>query len=93
MLPGSIEEFIFEHYFGYNQFSSNKTIEYAVSHPRWQIYPVKNFSIDCDIEQLYGKAFIPFIQNKTPQSVFLARGSTVTVKMPLKIKSIKNSRS
>jgi uncharacterized protein len=90
---GSEAEFIFEHYFGYNQLSPTKTIEYAVSHPRWQIYPVKNYSIDCDIEHLYGKEFVPYILNKPPQSVFLARGSSVTVKMPLKIKGIKNSQS
>lgn len=86
---GSAAEFIFEHYFGYNQYSSTSTIEYAVQHPRWQIYPVSSFSIDCDIEQLYGKEFVPFISNQQPHSVFLARGSAVTVKMPVKIKGLK----
>ena len=79
---GSEAEFIFEHYFGYNQLSSTKTIEYAVNHPRWQIYPVKNFSIDCDIENLYGEEVVPYKLNNPPQSVFLARGSSVTLKMP-----------
>jgi hypothetical protein len=83
--PGSEEEFIFEHYFGYNQLSPVKTMEYTVQHPRWQIYPVKDFFIDCDVEGLYGKEFVPYIRNVLPQSVFLARGSLVTVKMPLKI--------
>lgn len=83
--PGSEAEFIFEHYFGYNQLSATKTIEYAVNHPRWQIYPVKDFSIDCDIENLYGKEFVPYICNRQPHSVFLARGSAVKVNMPLKI--------
>jgi uncharacterized protein len=86
---GSEAEFIFEHYFGYNQLSSTKTIEYAVNHPRWEIYPVTSFSIDCDIENLYGKEFVPYIFNKQPDSVFLARGSSVTVKMPLIIRGIK----
>jgi uncharacterized protein YqjF (DUF2071 family) len=85
----SEEEFIFEHYFGYNQFNATSTIEYAVQHPRWKVYPVTSFSIDCDIENLYGKEFVPFICNKLPHSVFLARGSSVTVKLPLKIKGIK----
>jgi uncharacterized protein len=86
---GSEEEFIFEHYYGYNQLSATSTIEYAVAHPRWKIFPVTSFSIDCDIEQLYGKEFVPYILNRQPHSVFLARGSDVTVKMPLKIKGIK----
>lgn len=86
---GSEEEFIFEHYFGYNQLSSTTTIEYAVNHPRWKIYPVTSYSIECDIENLYGEEFVPCILNKQPHSVFLARGSSVTVKMPLKIRGIK----
>ena len=85
----SEEEFIFEHYFGYNQFNTTSTIEYAVKHPRWKVYPVTSFFIDCDIGNLYGKEFVPYILNKQPHSVFLARGSSVTVKMPLKIKRIK----
>lgn len=85
LTPGGFQEFIFEHYFGYNQLSPVKTMEYAVQHPRWQIYPVKDFFIDCDVEGLYGKEFVPYIRNVQPQSVFLARGSLVTVKMPLKI--------
>lgn len=86
---GSEAEFIFEHYFGYNQLNSTTTIEYAVNHPRWKVYPVTSFSIDCDIENLYGKEFVPYILNKQPHSVFLAKGSSVTVKMPIKIKAVK----
>lgn len=86
---GSEEEFIFEHYFGYNQFTETSSIEYVVAHPRWQVYPVTSFSIECDIERLYGMEFVPFISGRQPQSVFLARGSVVTVKMPSKIRGIK----
>jgi len=85
----SEEEFIFEHYFGYNKFNGTSTVEYAVQHPRWKVYPVISFSIECDIENLYGKEFVPCLLNKQPHSVFLARGSSVTVKLPLKIKGIK----
>lgn len=87
---GSEAEFIFEHYFGYNQLNSTTTIEYAVNHPRWKVYPVTRFSIDCDIENLYGKEFVPYILNKQPHSVFLSKGSSVTVKMPLKVNGVKN---
>lgn len=50
---GSEEEFIFEHYYGYNQLSVSKIIEYAVHHPRWQTYIVKDYFIDCSIEKLW----------------------------------------
>lgn len=89
---GSEAEFIFEHYFGYNQLSTTKTIEYAIKHPRWKIYPVTDYSIECDIEKLYGKEFVPFIADRKPHSVFLAKGSSVSVQMPLKIGIIKSNK-
>lgn len=85
---GSAEEFIFEHYYGYNKLNSKTTIEYSLEHPRWQVYPVKEFKLTCDVEKLYGAAFVPFIENVTPVSVFLAKGSDVKVKMPLRIKKL-----
>lgn len=86
--PGSEAEFIFEHYFGYNQLDANTTIEYAVAHPRWQVYPVKFAQLHCNVAALYGTAFAPFIQQVPPHSVFLAEGSGVTVKRPVKIKQL-----
>lgn len=82
---GSAEEFIFEHYYGYNQLAENKIIEYAVHHPRWQTYPVTGYNIDCDVELLYGKDFVPFLKDQVPHSVFLAKGSEVTVDRPVTI--------
>ncbi len=84
---GSPEEFIFEHYYGYNKLNEKTTIEYSLAHPRWQVYPVNHFLLQANIEKLYGAEFVPFIENKKPQSVFLARGSDVEVKLPKKIKS------
>lgn len=83
---GSAEEFIFEHYFGYNQLNKNTTIEYGVEHPRWQVYPVKNYELNCDVAKLYGHEFVPFIQNVKPHSVFLAKGSDVIVRKPKYLK-------
>ena len=78
---GSTEEFIFEHYYGYNQLNLTTTIEYAVEHPRWQVYPVEAFTLDCSVATLYGAEFVPFIQGK-PHSVFLAKGSEVVIRKP-----------
>ncbi len=85
ILPGSEEEFIFEHYFGYNKLNENATIEYSLTHPRWQIYPVINYSLNCNVGELYGKEFVPFIQDINPLSVMIAKGSGVSVKMPRRI--------
>lgn len=85
--PGSEAEFILEHYYGYNQLNKDTTIEYAVEHPRWQVYPVTSYLLQADIAKLYGKTFVQFIDGVEPRSVFLARGSAVIVRKPLKIKA------
>ncbi|MEO7317176.1 MAG: DUF2071 domain-containing protein [Ginsengibacter sp.] len=78
MLPGSIEEFIFEHYYGYTKTDAQVTQEYRVNHPRWQVNKVTDYSIDCDFPAMYGNDF-SFLNNQPPASVILAEGSTVTV--------------
>ena len=89
IIPGSEAEFILEHYFGYNKLNERTTIEYAVEHPRWMVYPVINHVLQCDIKALYGDAFVPFIQDVIPHSVFLAGGSDIIVRKPIKITSAK----
>ncbi len=83
---GSAEEFIFEHYYGYNKQNGKTTIEYSLQHPLWQVYPVKDYKLNCDVEKLYGAVFVPFIEKVKPLSVFLAKGSDVKVKTPVRIK-------
>jgi len=75
---GSKEEFITEHYWGYSSINENKTGEYQVEHPRWCIYPVEQYSIDCDFASLYGNDF-GFLNHSLPGSIFLAEGSPVTI--------------
>lgn len=82
---GSEEEFIFEHYYGYNKLNETTTIEYSLTHPRWQVYPVTDYKLEYDVENLYGSTFVPFIQHAKPVSVFLAKGSDVMVRMPKRI--------
>jgi uncharacterized protein len=75
---GSKEEFITEHYWGYSSVDKNKTGEYEVAHPRWDVYSIEKYKIDCDFEQLYGNDFDSLGQVQ-PASVFLAEGSAVTI--------------
>jgi uncharacterized protein len=74
----SEEEFITEHYWGYTKVHESRTSEYEVAHPRWNIYPVKDYLIDVDFRSLYGSDF-ECLQNAKPQSVFLADGSEIIV--------------
>jgi len=75
---GSKEEFITEHYWGYSAVDKNKTGEYEVAHPRWDIYPIEDHKIDCDFKQSYGNDF-DILDHLQPASVFLAEGSPVTI--------------
>ncbi|MBC7904213.1 MAG: DUF2071 domain-containing protein [Gemmatimonadaceae bacterium] len=79
MQPGSMEEFIFEHYYGYTKISENVSSEYKVDHPRWLINKVRDYVVDCDFNGMYGERFA-FLKGEKPDSVFLAEGSPVTVK-------------
>lgn len=71
-------EFITEHYFGYTKYNNQKTFEYEVRHPRWEQLEVKNLELDVDFTRNYGTDF-SVLQNAKPSSVFLAKGSAVTV--------------
>ncbi len=78
MPAGSIEEFIFEHYYGYTKIDERESQEYKVNHERWLVNAVKDYSIDCDFTQMYGKSF-SFLNKARPHSVIVAEGSPVTV--------------
>ena len=71
-------EFITEHYFGYTKYNENKTIEYEVTHPRWQQLQVIETKIDVDFKLIYGDDF-QFLQELVPASTFLALGSKITI--------------
>jgi len=78
--PGTLAEFITEHYWGYAK-GQKKTIEYHVQHPRWESCRLDQFKIDIDFGMVYGDRF-KFLTNQNPDSVLYARGSEVSVSMP-----------
>ncbi|MFZ1808711.1 MAG: DUF2071 domain-containing protein [Cyclobacteriaceae bacterium] len=79
IVVGSEEEFITEHYWGYARINSQRTTEYEVVHPRWEVYPTIDYKTDVDFEGTYGSAF-KFLNHLQPTSVFLAEGSEIAVK-------------
>jgi len=76
--PGSEEEFITEHYWGYTKRSNGSTSEYAVQHSRWQVYPIRSFSVEVNFASTYGPVFA-HLSHQAPASVLLAEGSAVSV--------------
>jgi uncharacterized protein YqjF (DUF2071 family) len=78
ILPGSEEEFIAEHYWGYSKYNNTTTFEYSVLHPAWRTYTVKYYLVDCSFSSLYGDAFSA-LEKSNPNSVFVAEGSAISV--------------
>ena len=77
--PGSVEEFITEHYWGFTKRRSGKTSQYEVQHPRWQMYDILRQQIDADFGALYGDAFAA-VDASRPDNILLAEGSVVSVR-------------
>lgn len=71
-------EFIIEHYWGYTKRSAARTDEYKVEHPKWELFDVKNYEIKTDFGKLYGAEFA-FLNDAKPNSIFMAKGSPVSV--------------
>jgi uncharacterized protein YqjF (DUF2071 family) len=80
----SLEAFITEHYWGYVRQRDGGTVEYQVEHPRWSVWRAESASLDCHVEDLYGRRFAAFLDS-TPSSAFVARGSPVTVRRGVRL--------
>ncbi len=84
LAPGSHEEFIAEHYWGYCAQRDRGTVEYRVAHPPWRVWRGDEAQLDCDVAGLYGPQFAPLLKEQ-PASAFLADGSEVAVMRPARI--------
>lgn len=71
-------EFIVEHYWGYTKRRANRTDEYKVTHPKWELFSVDNAIIDVDFRRTYGEKF-GFLKDQKPYSILLAKGSEIAV--------------
>ncbi len=85
--PGSEEEFITDHTYGYGT-RHGQTIEYVVEHPPWRYWNPAKAGLECDastLRNLYGESFAPFL--RVPRSAFLVEGSPVIVRRPRAIRA------
>jgi hypothetical protein len=80
----SQEEFILEHYWGYNKIGDALTMEYQVEHISWNAGSVTDTVFEADISKLYGKEFEPYL-SVNPYSAFFADGSDIIVRGGRKI--------
>jgi uncharacterized protein YqjF (DUF2071 family) len=85
LVPDSEAEFITEHYWGYTRQRDGGTVEYHVTHPRWRTWTVDAAEVLGDLADLYG-ATLGDVLRRSPDSVFLAEGSSVEVHMPTRLR-------
>jgi uncharacterized protein YqjF (DUF2071 family) len=76
---GSVEEFLAEHYYGYVRQPGGATLEYAVEHPPWRIWPAEEAGLEADVRSLYGDRFASAL-GRPPDVAFLAAGSAIRVR-------------
>lgn len=75
--PGSLEQFITEHYWGYSH-RSGRSLEYRVEHVPWRVWSAASARFTGDASPLYGTEFATLLQGE-PDSAFVADGSPVIV--------------
>jgi uncharacterized protein YqjF (DUF2071 family) len=85
LAPGSEEEFVAEHYWGYTRQRDGGTVEYQVRHPRWRAWPARAAALDADVVGLYGAPFADSL-GTAPRSAFVAEGSPVAVYFPRRLR-------
>lgn len=78
LIPGSEEEFITEHYWGYTRQRDQGTLEYQVEHPPWQVWTAADSWFHGPAAALYGAEF-GAVLSVPPRSAFVAAGSAVAV--------------
>jgi uncharacterized protein YqjF (DUF2071 family) len=76
--PGSLEEFITEHYWGYTRQRDGGCLEYRVEHVPWRLWHSSAAELSWDAVELYGQPFAAILSSP-PKSAFLAEGSPVAV--------------
>ncbi len=82
--PGSEEEFITEHYWGYAAQRNGSTVEYQVEHPQWRVWAASEAKLTAGVGGFYGAEWEPFLSAE-PSSAFVADGSPIVVRKGIKL--------
>lgn len=83
LVPGSEEEFITQHDWGYTKQRDGGTVEYEVRHPAWRIWSAREVGLYGNLSHVFGK-FSEHLRGE-PHSAWLADGSAVSVHAPVRL--------
>ncbi len=84
LTPGSAEEFIFEHYWGYTRRRDGRTTEYQVEHEPWRVWQTSRAWLTGGVGALYGEGFALALAQPA-RSAFVAEGSPVIVRRGVRL--------
>lgn len=79
--PDSAIGFITEHYLGYTPQRSGRTVEYTVSHPRWNVWDGARVDFRCNVPAVYGAEWSEAL-GTAPWSAFVCDGAPVSISFP-----------
>jgi uncharacterized protein len=82
--PGSLEDFLAHRGWGYTRQRDGGTIEYRVTHPRWNVWPNARCELDGALQEFYDDPFADIL-SQGPSTAFIADGSEVAVHLPERI--------
>ena len=77
--PGSLSEYIVEHYWAYVRTRDGGTSEYRVAHRPWRVAPAEEVIWDCDLAASYEHTPLAEYLAVPPVLAFVADGSPVQV--------------
>lgn len=77
--PGSLTEYIAEHYWAYVHTRDSGTAEYRVAHRPWKVAPADDVAWDCDLSMTYEHTPLWKYLAGPPALAFVANGSPVQV--------------
>ena len=83
--PGSEEEFITEHFWGYTRQRDGSTVEYEVRHAPWRVWQLRTVDLEDD-STVFGAPFAGALR-RPPYSAFVADGSAVSLHSPTRLDS------
>jgi len=82
--PGSEEEFITNHRWGYTRRRTGGTTEYEVRHKPWRVCRASQGEVAGDVSRVYGRDFADVLTG-APHSAYFASGSVISVFRPVRL--------